>query len=78
MQLHPCHQSSAGYNVYVSKDRALELGLVNVTDEFVYMLSGATNAGPRESIRLARFVCPGFTSHAGWMWTVACVLVDGR
>ena len=49
---------SAGYNSYIGKKRALELGLVNVTKdetdgiEYVYMNSAATSKGPRESIRL--------------------------
>ena len=49
---------SAGYNSYIGKKRALELGLVNVTKdetdgtEYVYMNSAATAKGPRESVRL--------------------------
>ena len=48
---------SAGYNVYVSEERATEINLLNVTTEsdgedYVYMKSAPTEKGPRESIRL--------------------------
>ena len=47
---------SAGYNNYVSKKRALHLGLVNHTvegdEEFVFIRSSPTEKGPRESVRL--------------------------
>ena len=58
----PDSLGSDGYNTYVGKARARELGLVNVTqhhddDEddtasYVYLTSKATAEGPRESIRL--------------------------
>lgn len=49
---------SAGYNVYVSKNRALELEILNITteqdgQEYIYMASSSSSTqGPRESIRL--------------------------
>lgn len=50
---------SAGYNTYVSRKRATEIGIMNVTNEqgqdYVYMSSapsGTSKGGPRESIRL--------------------------
>lgn len=50
---------SAGYNVYVGKDRAMEkLHIANVTtdektgEEFVFMKSSPTAKGPRESVRI--------------------------
>ena len=54
----PDSLGSAGYNTYVGKERALEQGLVNVTedeltdDSFIFMKSAPTALGPRESIRL--------------------------
>mmetsp|Transcript_9924 Transcript_9924/g.15283 ORF Transcript_9924/g.15283 Transcript_9924/m.15283 type:complete len:443 (+) Transcript_9924:111-1439(+) len=52
----PDSLGSAGYNTYVSKDRAVKSGIFNVTieddEEFVYMSSASTEEGPRESIRL--------------------------
>ena len=43
---------SAGYNTYVNRERALHLGLANVTQEFVTLKSASTAKGPRESVRL--------------------------
>ncbi len=51
---------SAGFNTYVSKSRAEELGIVdilteekdNTMEELVYLSSAPTNLGPRDSIRL--------------------------
>jgi len=50
---------SAGYNTYVSKQRAQELGLIQVTQDsktdgssVVYIQSAPTSEGPRESVRL--------------------------
>lgn len=48
----PDSLGSAGYNRYVSQKRALDLGILNVTDENIYLSSAATEQGPRESIRL--------------------------
>ena len=52
----PDSLGSAGYNVYVGKDRAMELGIANVTKEksgeYVFMKSSATKKGPRESVRI--------------------------
>jgi Glycosyl hydrolases family 16 len=55
----PDSVGSAGYNIYVGKHRAMQLGLVNVTttennqkEQIVYMSSAPTSEGPRESIRL--------------------------
>jgi hypothetical protein len=54
---------SNGYNQYVNHEHATERGIVNVSNEvdeifdeqirpFVYMGTGSTNDGPRDSIRL--------------------------
>ena len=45
---------SAGFNAYVSKERAWELGLVRIEgrSEDIIIQSAATDLGPRESIRL--------------------------
>lgn len=47
---------SAGYNVYVSKARATQLGIINITDDdeqqHVVITSSPTQDGPRESVRL--------------------------
>jgi hypothetical protein len=44
---------SAGYNTYVSQQRALDLGLIRITDDQdVFIQSSPTIQGPRESIRL--------------------------
>ena len=47
---------SAGYNTYVSKNRAKQIGIINATTEaskeFVFMKSASTNKGPREAVRL--------------------------
>jgi beta-glucanase (GH16 family) len=43
---------SAGYNTYVSQKRAQQVGIVNITNDYVYMSSAPTTKGPRESIRL--------------------------
>jgi hypothetical protein len=51
---------SAGFNTYVSKSRAENLGIVGIlteekdstTEELVYLSSAPTNVGPRDSIRL--------------------------
>jgi hypothetical protein len=52
----PDSLGSAGYNVYVGKKRATQLGILNITSEkdgdYVYMKSAPTNQGPRESLRL--------------------------
>jgi len=56
----PDSLGSAGYNVYVGRDRATSEGLANVTTEegeeggetFVYMQSRPTEKGPRDSVRL--------------------------
>jgi Glycosyl hydrolases family 16 len=54
----PDSSGSAGYNTYVGKERAVHLGLVNVTtdpysgEEYIYMSSAPTDEGPRESIRI--------------------------
>lgn len=54
----PDSTGSAGYNSYVGKERALQLGLVNVTidpdseEEYIFMSSAPTKEGPRESIRV--------------------------
>ena len=52
----PDSLGSAGYNDYVSKKRATELNIANITKEdgetFVYMSSASTEKGPRESVRL--------------------------
>jgi hypothetical protein len=50
----PDSLGSAGYNTYVSKERALQQGLVNVTEDekFIFIKSAPTAQGPRESIRL--------------------------
>jgi hypothetical protein len=52
----PDSLGSAGYNLYVGKKRATQLGILNVTSEtdgdYVYMNSAPTAKGPRESLRL--------------------------
>ena len=55
----PDSLGSAGYNIYVGKDRAMEeLNIANVTtdektgEEFVFMKSSPTAKGPRESVRI--------------------------
>lgn len=52
----PDSLGSAGYNNYVSKKRATELNIANITKEdgetFVIMSSSPTEKGPRESVRL--------------------------
>jgi hypothetical protein len=55
----PDSLGSAGYNTYVGKERALQQGLVNITEDeltddssFIFMKSAPTASGPRESIRL--------------------------
>lgn len=54
----PDSSGSAGYNVYVSKNRAVEIGIANTTldpitgKDVVFMSSKKTGPGPRESIRL--------------------------
>uniref|UniRef100_A0A7R9ZKV3 GH16 domain-containing protein n=1 Tax=Craspedostauros australis TaxID=1486917 RepID=A0A7R9ZKV3_9STRA len=54
----PDSEGSAGYNVYVGKERAMELGIAKVVkddqtgEQFVHMSSTPTNDGPRESVRL--------------------------
>jgi len=54
----PDSLGSAGYNTYVSKERAAELGIFNVTEDaetgkpHIFMKSEKTHEGPRESIRL--------------------------
>jgi len=52
----PDSLGSAGYNNYVSKKRATELNIANITrkdgETFVFMSSTPTEKGPRESVRL--------------------------
>jgi len=54
----PDSEGSAGYNTYVSKEKAQELGIVGVmndsatNEEYVFMKSSPTDRGPRSSIRL--------------------------
>lgn len=52
----PDSLGSAGYNVYVGKKRAAQLGIYNISKEdgedIIYMKSAPTDKGPRESIRL--------------------------
>ena len=54
----PDSLGSAGRNVYVSKQRALQLGIANTStdsvtgQEYVFMNSVSSEEGPRESIRL--------------------------
>lgn len=47
---------SAGYNTYVSKERAEELGIISVVNDndasYVYISSSSTTSGYRESVRL--------------------------
>lgn len=52
----PDSLGSAGYNNYVSKKRATQLNIANITKEdgetFIFMSSSPTEKGPRESVRL--------------------------
>jgi hypothetical protein len=52
----PDSLGSAGYNVYVSKESAMQSQLAGVKvedgEEFVYMSSAPTEDGPRDSVRL--------------------------
>ncbi|KAL7511650.1 hypothetical protein ACHAXN_008557 [Cyclotella atomus] len=52
----PDSLGSAGYNVYVSKESAMQSQLAGVEvedgEEFVYMSSAPTEDGPRDSVRL--------------------------
>ena len=52
----PDSLGSAGYNVYVSKESAMQSKIAGVKqedgEEFVYMSSASTKKGPRDSVRL--------------------------
>lgn len=52
----PDSYGSAGYNVYVSKESAMQSKIAGVKneygEEFVYMSSASTEDGPRDSVRL--------------------------
>ena len=52
----PDSLGSAGYNMYVSKEKAMQSEIASVKDEngeeYVFMSSASTSHGPRDSVRL--------------------------
>ena len=82
---------SAGYNEYVGKSRAENLGLANVTREketdYIYLqsIAGSGGSGFRKSVRLEGkrrfnrgFICFGCRSYAIGVWRLARLLVNRR